>query len=166
MKEVEGRKIIETLESNPKALEMVVMWIMANDHDKTYRKCKGCRKTSLASQFHGRRCNACSREYHRTHYSKKHPEIRRARKNAAKDSDDESSDDSSDESSDESGDDGDESSGEARLVKHIMDRQKKKILVEESSDESSDESYKSCESSESECEKSKNWKRRSVRNRD
>ncbi len=101
MKEVKGMETINMLKDNPKALQDVVKWIVENEHDKKFKKCHAnlsdkCKGIGPASKFHGKRCIDCSREYHRTHYSHKHTEVYRTRKNGAKpskrsDTDDESS---------------------------------------------------------------------------
>ena len=107
MRQLKGEEIISTLQSNSRILRDVLAWIVKNEHDKKFKKCKmniadDCEGFGLVAQFHGRRCLACSREYNRTYYSKKNPVVIKSRMNGMKpckdrpskrsDTDDESSD--------------------------------------------------------------------------
>lgn len=106
MKKVKAEEIISTMKSNPLVLRDVLVWIVKNEHDKKFKKCKlnmadDCEGFGLASQFHGRRCIACSREYNRSLYTRNNPVVIKSRRNGLKpckdrpskrsDSDDESS---------------------------------------------------------------------------
>ena len=66
--QMKGKEIIKTLQTNPQALEEVLMWIVDNGHDKTFKKCRAniaddCAGVGPADEFHGRRCRACSNKY-------------------------------------------------------------------------------------------------------
>ena len=68
MSQMKGKEIIKTLQTNPQALEEVLMWIVGNGHDKTFKKCKlkladDCYDVGPADEFEGRRCRACANKY-------------------------------------------------------------------------------------------------------
>lgn len=155
MHKLKGEQIIHELESNPIAFDEVLKWIVANKHDKMYKKCKlnmadNCEGVALAHRFHGKTCRPCynkKRSIDQLEVTackraekqrKKEAAIKKAKKKAA----------------------------EIQRVKD--DRIRREIeevfeLYEGSNDESTDESddESSDESSDSECEKTKKWKRRS-----
>ena len=156
MKELEAKKIIEALQANPKVLETVAKWIMANNHDKKFKKCKlqmvdNCEGVGLASQFHGRRCRTCTREFYRIDRI-----MRRNRKKAAKAA---KANKCHDISSDEFSDSMSRQQKRRIELKKLFTEEFYDESKDESSDESSEESSE--ESSDSDCEKTKKWKRRS-----
>ena len=185
MSQMKGKEIIKTLQSNPQALEEVLMWIVGNGHDKTFKKCKlkladDCENVGPADEFRGRRCRACANKYkliqqlekQRRERKKTGKKKRRTYKNLTS-SDDDSSDDET---------------IHERIKKNVVSelarasKNTKKTTLQmctvtsldghhdetyadyEAYNESSDEySDVSSTSSESECEKTKRRKRKSTR---
>jgi len=185
MSQMKGKEIIKTLQSNPQALEEVLMWIVGNGHDKTFKKCRAniaedCAVVGPADDFEGRRCRACANKYR---LIQKRERKRRERKMTGKkkrrtyknltSSDDDSSDDET---------------IHERIKKNVVSELARaskntktttlQMCTVTSLDGRHDETYADYEaynessgeysdvsstSSESECEKTKRWNRKSTR---
>lgn len=83
------KSLIKMMKKDEGMRRDIVLWILKNEHEKEFKKCKtnladDCEGIGLASEYHGRRCKACTKEYNRTYYSKGHPEVKRTRKDGTK----------------------------------------------------------------------------------
>jgi hypothetical protein len=151
MHKLKGEQIIRELESNPIAFDEVLNWMMVNKHLKicNLNLANHCEGVALAHRFHGKACLPCHykrcRDHQREVTARKRAEKQRKKEAAKKEAMKKA-----------------KKAAEIQRVKN--DRLRREIeevfeLYEGSSDESTDES------SDSECEKTKNWKRRSNKTR-
>jgi hypothetical protein len=73
----EKNNIIVLLKKDRQARELVIKWILENEHDKKYKKCRKCEVIELSKSFRGRECNECYKKYQKEVYKLKNPDVKR-----------------------------------------------------------------------------------------